>query len=217
MKLYLDTADAAEIERHLAIGLYSGVTSNPVILKAAGLGPETARQFYACAVGAGAQEVFLQTFGGTVQAQVDQALRYRDLGPEVVVKVVCSTTGAAVCAGLRQQGIPVLLTAVHDSKQTITAMAADATYVTPYLSEMYRAGRDGIDQVLSMLRILAAAPNGTNLLMAGLHDIATMVRLAEAGMAYLTMTPALADTLFAQRETEAMATLFEQASDAEPA
>jgi transaldolase len=212
MKLYLDTADAGQIARHLASGLYSGVTSNPVILKAAGLGPETAREFYRCAAAAGAREVFLQTFGDTAEAQTDRALTYRAFGPEVVVKVVCSRMGLAVCARLEAQGVPVLLTAVHDAKQTIGAMAAGATYVTPYLSEMYRAGKDGTEQVLTMLRILHASDGRTRLLMAGLHDIATMVRLAEAGMDHLTMTPDLADALFAQAETEAMAAFFEQVS-----
>lgn len=214
MKLYLDTADARLIERHLATGLFTGVTCNPVILKAAGLGPATAGKFYDCAVAAGAQQVFLQTFGATVEDQLSQALRYRELGPEIVVKVVCSATGAAVGARLERQGIPVLLTAVHDAKQTITALAAGATFVTPYLSEIYAAGRDGTAQVLSMLRILRASQGKTKLLMAGLHDIATMVRLAEAGMDYLTITPALADRLFAQPETEAAAAFFEQASAA---
>src|SRR5215471_13348286 len=170
MKIYLDTADVAQIERLLATKLFSGVTSNPAILKAAGLGPSTAK-LYACATTAGAKEVFLQTFGQSVDEQVQQALRYRTLGPEVVIKVVCTEIGATVCAKLEQQGVPVLLTAVHDAKQTITAMAAGATYVTPYLSEIYRAGRDGWEHVVTMQRILRAAETKTRLLMAGFHDI----------------------------------------------
>src|SRR5215472_13864325 len=83
MKIYLDTADVAQIERLLATNLFSGVTSNPAILKAAGLGPSTAQKFYACAVAAGAKEIFLQTFGQSADEQVRQALHYRSLGPEV--------------------------------------------------------------------------------------------------------------------------------------
>lgn len=214
MKLYLDTADPIQIDRHLSSGLFSGVTCNPIILKAAGLTPDTAGELYDRAVGAGAQEVFLQTFGATAKAQIDQAMRYRDLGPEIVVKVVCSTMGATVAARLEKQGIPALLTAVHDAKQTLTAMAANATYVTPYLSEMYATGRDGTAQVVSMLRILRAATTRTKLVMAGFHDVPTIVRLAEAGMELLTITPAVADMLFAQPETEAMGQFFDQASAA---
>jgi len=212
MKIYLDTADAEQIERLLATNLFSGVTSNPAILKAAGLGPRTAQKFYACAVAAGAKEVFLQTFGQSVNEQVQQALRYRALGPEVVIKAVCTRIGATVCASLEEQGVPVLLTAVHDAKQTITAMAAGATYVTPYLSETYRAGSDGWEQVVTIQRILRAAETKTRLLMAGFHDIATLVKVAEEGVRFVTMTPDIADALFAQDQTEAMASYFERAS-----
>jgi TalC/MipB family fructose-6-phosphate aldolase len=212
MKVYLDTADTKQIERLLATKLFSGVTSNPAILKAAGLRPSTAQKFYSCAVAAGAKEVFLQTFGQSVDEQIQQALRYQTLGPEVVIKVVCSKMGAIVCANLEEQGVPVLLTAVHDAKQTITAMTAGATYVTPYLSEMYRAGRDGWEQVVTMQRILRAAETKTRLLMAGFQDIATLVKIAEQGVRFVTMTPDIADTLFAQEQTEAMESYFEQVS-----
>lgn len=212
MQLFLDTADTAQISRYLSTGLFSGITSNPVILKAAGFTPATAGSLYQSAVDAGAQQVFLQTFGATFDEQYDQAMRYRELGPEIVVKIVCTGTGAAVARRLEDQGITTLLTAIHDSKQTITAMAAGTTYVAPYLSEMYASGRAGTEQVLSMLKILHAAPGKTNLVMAGFHDIATMVRLAEAGMRYLTVTPDIADMLFGQPETEAMGAFFDAAS-----
>lgn len=212
MQIFLDTADATQIGRYLPTGLFSGVTSNPAILKAAGLGPTSARKYYESAVGAGAERVFLQTFGATFDDQLAQAMRYRDLGPEVVVKIVSTGIGAAVARHLENQGITTLLTAVHDSKQTITAMAAGATYIAPYLSEMYASGRGGIEQVLSMLKILHAAPGKTNLVMAGFQDIATMVRLAEAGMRYLSITPTIADMLFAQPETEAMSAFFDSVS-----
>ena len=154
----------------------------------------------------------MQTFGATVEEQVTQALRYHDFGQEVVIKVVCSPIGLAACVQLRAQGIRVLMTAVHEAKQTLLAMAADATYVTPYLSEMYRAGRDGRAEVVTMLRILRSGEANTRLFMAGLNDVATMVYLAQEGMTQVTLTPDIADQLFAQQETTAMAAFFEAAS-----
>lgn len=212
MKLYLDTADPDHISRHLGSGLFRGVTCNPVILKAAGLGPGTARQYYRCAAELGASEIFLQTFGKTVDDQIEQALRYCEYGPEIVIKVVASRTGLTVCRRLRQRDVPVLLTAVHDAKQTITAMAADATYITPYLSEMYRAGRDGLEHVGLIQRILGAADTRTRLVMAGLADVPTLVRIAEMGVGFVTVTPDLADALLSEALTEDMAALFEEAS-----
>jgi len=48
--------------------------------------------------------------------------------------------------------------------------------------------------------------------MAGFHDIATLVKIAEEGVRFATMTPDIADALFAQEQTEAMGSYFEQLS-----
>jgi transaldolase len=208
--LYIDTAEASEIKRFMATGMFSGVTCNPFILKAAGLGPSTARQLYDCAVGCGAKQLFLQAVGATPEAQLEQALYYRSFGPEVVVKGVGTAAGLSIVAQLVRQGVPTLVTALHDAKQVVGAMAAGADYVAPYLSEMYASGRNGVEEVLTMMRILSATGSRTRLVMAGLQDIPTLVQLAVAGMDHLTMTPAIADTLFAQPETEAMGAFFER-------
>ncbi|MFK0334674.1 transaldolase family protein [Rhizobium sp. NPDC090275] len=208
MKLYLDTADRLEIERHLGSGLFEGVTCNPAILKAAGLSAATARTFYECATGAGAKEVFIQVFGETSDAMMTQALRYIEYGPEVVIKIPGTLSGASVCRSLRERQVRVLMTAVHDAKQTVTAMAAHATYVTPYLSEMYQAGRDGIAQITSMQKMLSAAKTETRLLMAGLHDMPTLIKVAELGIGFLTITPKIADDLFREDATEKMVDFF---------
>lgn len=212
MKLYLDTADPAETNRFLGTGLFEGVTCNPVILRAAGLGPSTAVQYHRTAVAAGARRVFLQTFGEGVDALVAQGLRYRDLGPEVVVKVVATQEGAAACAALRRLDVPVLLTAVHHAKQAITAVAAEATFVTPYLSEMYVAGFDAVDHVSAIQRIVRAPHSCTELLLAGVLSISTMVRYAEEGVEHMTISPDFARALFAEQHTEAMAELFDRAT-----
>ena len=126
MRLYLDTADRSAIESLLSTGLFTGVTTNPIILKTAGLDASRAGDVYRCAVTAGAREVFFQTFGGSVRDQIEQGLRYRELGPEVIVKVVASRIGATACAALSAQGVPTLLTALHSAKQALIAIAAGA-------------------------------------------------------------------------------------------
>lgn len=212
MQLYLDTADPDAIKAFLKTGLFSGVTSNPVVLQAAGLGPDTAHRYYDCCRDAGAREIFLQSFGRTPGELVEQALRYREFGPEIVIKVVSSRTGAEAAASLHAHGVPVVMTAVHSSKQTLTAMAARATYVTPYLSEMNRAGLDGLAEISAMQRILAASQSETNMVLAGVSDTATVVRYAQEGVRFVTITPDLANALLDDDLTNQMATMFNEVS-----
>lgn len=212
MRLYLDTADAAAIAEFLGTGLFAGVTCNPVILRAAGLGPATVIDFYSRCKDAGAQEIFLQSFGQTAEEVVKQGLKYRELGPEIVVKVVASRTGAVAAATLRAQDVPVLMTAVHSAKQTLIAIAAKATYVTPYLSEMNRAGKDGLAEITAMQRILTAADTQTHLVMAGVSDTTTLVRYAQEGVHYATLTPDIAAMLLDERLSDAMENMFNKIS-----
>lgn len=212
VRLYIDTADPSAIAEYLGTGLFRGVTCNPVILQAAGLVPSTASKLYEAARDAGAEEVFLQSFGETPDEIVEQALRYRDLGPEIVVKVVGTRAGAFAISRLAARGVPVLMTAAHNAKQAVTAAAAGATYFAPYLDEMNRIGLNGYDQVSSMQRVLAASGGGTKLIMAGVPDTATIVRYAEEGIDYLTVTPALAKALLHEEATEQMSARFNTVS-----
>ena len=212
MRLYIDTADSGAIAEFLSTGLFSGVTTNPVILRAAGLGPEMAGEFYARCREAGAEEIFLQSFGRTAEEIVAQGLKYRSFGPEVVVKVVGSRTGAVAVAALRSQGVPALMTAVHSARQAITAMAAKATYVTPYLSEMDRAGKDGYAEMLAVHRILTAANTPTKLVLAGVHDTHTVVRCAQEGVGFATLPPDIAGPFIEESLSDEMEAMFNLAS-----
>ena len=136
MHLYLDTADRARAEDLLGTGLFAGVTTNPTILRRSGLGVGDAREIYAWATAAGAREVFFQAWGDDAGTLVDRGERLRDLGSEVVVKVVASRAGASACAQLAARGIPTLLTAVYAPAQALVAAAAGATYIAPYLGRL---------------------------------------------------------------------------------
>ena len=212
MRLYIDSSDAGAIAEFLGTGLFSGVTCNPVILRAGGFGPDTAGDFYDICRKAGAEEVFLQSFGRTPEQIVAQGLKYRALGPEIVVKVVGTRIGAAAVAALRSRGVPVLMTAAHSAKQAITAMAARATYVTPYFSEMNAAGKDGLTEMLAMHQILCAADTDTKFVLAGVHDTHTVVRCAQEGIGFATLTPTLAGQFLEEGPTEEMEKMFNEAS-----
>jgi transaldolase len=138
VQLYLDTADRSAAEDLLATGLFAGVTTNPTILQRAGVGVAAIPQIYRWATTAGAREVFFQAWGEDTQTLVTRGQELRELGEEVVVKVVASRAGTAACATLAAAGIPALLTAVSNPGQAMVAAAAGATYIAPYLRTCWR-------------------------------------------------------------------------------
>ena len=208
IKLYLDTADRAAAEPLLATGLFAGLTTNPTILRRAGLTGAAIPDIYRWATAAGAREVFFQAWGPDL---VGKGRELRSLGPEVVVKVVASIEGSAACATLSAAGVPTLLTAVYAPGQAMIAAAAGATYIAPYLGRMTDAGRDGMGDVLAMQEILAGT--GTKILLASIRDVPSMVALARRGVECFTFAPAVAHEFFADELTaDAVRTFDEDAA-----
>jgi transaldolase len=205
VKLYLDTAERAAAEPLLATGLFAGLTTNPTILRRAGLTGAAIPEIHRWATAAGAREVFFQAWGDDLVAK---GRELRELGDDVVVKLVASLPGAAACARLSADGIPTLLTAVYAPGQALVAAAAGATYIAPYLGRMTDAGRAGADDVLAMQEVLAGT--GTKILAASVRDVPSMVALARRGVECFTFSPAVAHEFFADELTADAVRVFEE-------
>jgi TalC/MipB family fructose-6-phosphate aldolase len=211
MRLYLDTADRAVAEPLLATGLFAGLTTNPTILRRAGLTGSAIPEIYRWATAAGAREVFFQAWGDDLTGM---GRDLRRLGDEVVVKFVASLDGSAACAKLATDGIPTLLTGVYARGQAMIAAAAGATYIAPYLGRMIDAGRPGVSDVLAMHELLAATGGPTKVLVASVREVDSMVELARHGVDCFTFGPAVAAQFFADELTAAAVLEFEEAAAA---
>ncbi len=211
MRLYLDTADRAAAEGLLATGLFAGVTTNPTILRRASRGVADIAEIYRWARDAGAREVFFQAWGKDPGTLVKRGAELRELGEEVVVKLVASRAGAAACAALAADGVPTLLTAVYNPAQAVVGAAAGATYIAPYLGQLQEAGRDAVGDVAVMQDVLRATGSSTKILLASVRDVQSVVQLARCGVDHFTLGPAVAEQLFAEELTARAAQMFEDA------
>ena len=88
----------------MATGLFAGVTTNPTILRRASRGVGDIAEIYRWALDAGAREVFFQAWGEDTATLVARGRQLRELGVEVVVKLVASRAGTAACATLASRG-----------------------------------------------------------------------------------------------------------------
>lgn len=211
LRLYLDTAERAAAEPLLATGLFAGLTTNPTILLRAGLGVDAIPGIHAWARSAGAGEIFFQAWGDDADTMVERGLRLRELGDDVVVKLVASQPGAAACRELSRRDIPTLLTAIYSPGQAMIAAAAGATYLAPYLGRMSDSGRDGHGDVVAMHELLRATGSPTKVLLASIRDVPSMVALARHGVDCFTMAPAVAQEFFSDPLTLEAVKAFEEA------
>lgn len=209
MQLLLDTADRAAAEPLLATGVFDGITTNPTILRRAGLTVDDIEDVHRWALAAGARQVFFQSWGADTESLLSRGRELRALGDRVVVKLPASPAGTTACARLAAEAVPTLLTAVYSPGQAMVAAAIGATYIAPYLGRMDDAGRDGVTTVLAMHEVLRATGAPTRVLAASIRDVASMVELARRGVDAFTMAPPVAERLFADPLTDEAVRMFE--------
>lgn len=207
MKLYIDSADRPTVEKLLKMGLFTGVTTNPAILHKAGLGSSDIPDLVGWTIDAGAQQVFVQSWGTSAEEIADRGRSFRALDPRVVVKVTASYDGIQVAHALAADGA-VLVTAVFPAAQVVPIMAAGATYVAPFVGQMIAGGREGIDETIAMQKAIDGTKSDLQVLAGSLRSGDQISRLVAAGVEHFTLGPAVWDSLFLDELTDAAVLRF---------
>ncbi|MFM7312125.1 MAG: transaldolase family protein [Cyanobium sp.] len=220
LQLLLDTADLQVWQRWLPSGLFQGVTTNPTLLRRAGVPCTVAalEVLAARAFGLGARALHLQTWGADVEEATACGLALGAIDPaRVLVKVPLTEVGAETARRLIAADLQVTFTACYAVHQVLIAAALGARYVAPYLGRISDSGRDGHAELIAMQRCLDGVGSSTRLLVASLRQPDDLARLAAGGVGTFTLGPQLAVALFEVAATTAAAARFEaDAVSAEP-
>src|SRR5690349_9736432 len=110
MRLYIDSADMADIAAALASGYVYGVTTNPTLLRRANVRASDVPALIRKAFELGAREIHAQTYSDDAPGMVEEgrALPAIDHG-RVVVKIPASEQGDRAAAHLSNEGHRVTL------------------------------------------------------------------------------------------------------------
>jgi transaldolase len=209
VRIYVDSAEAGAIQRALASGFVYGVTTNPTLLRRAGLRAAAVPDLARLAVGQGAGELHLQVYASDTAGMLEDAAFLHGLDPaRVVVKIPATAPGYAAAGRLTRQGVRVTLTAVYTVRQAILAGGAGAAYIAVYVGRMRDAGMDAEGLVGQMQRALNAAGDRVEILAASIRDPAEVETLAGLGVATVTLPPAILERLLDSPATDAAAAAF---------
>ena len=161
MHLYLDSADVGELARVLPSPLVAGVTTNPTLLKRAGLAWDALPDFVRRVEQLGVRTVHMQVRHADEDGMLRDAAGYRTLGSlaEAIVKLPATRAGYAAAAALVADGVPVTMTAVSEPEQVLWSLRVGARYAAPYLGRMDEAGRDGQAVIRAMQGVVRAYPS----------------------------------------------------------
>ena len=203
MKLLLDDARIDRIE--LALDTYPivGVTTNPTILKAAGL-----TAFY------DDLRSIRETIGDdrTLHVQVvaqdtagilDEAGRILSaLGPDVHVKVPVTTAGLAAIGRLKHDGVNVTATAIYTTMQGLLAVAAGVDYLAPYVNRMSNLDVDPFATIAALRADIDREGSDAKILAASFKNVQQVTAAVRAGAHAVTVSPELLAAALATTEVQ---------------
>lgn len=130
MKFFIDTANLDEIREAEAMGIISGVTTNPSLIAKEGRDyEETLRKIAQIVDGPISGEVKASTT--LARDMVMEGRVISQIHPNMVVKIPMTQEGLKAVKILASEGIKTNVTLVFSATQAILAARAGATYVSP--------------------------------------------------------------------------------------
>ena len=150
MKLFIDTANVEEIRQANALGVISGVTTNPSLIAREGRNLiETVREIASIVDGPiSAEAVSLDAPG-----MIREARELAAIHPNIVIKVPMTAEGLKATSHLRREGIRTNVTLIFSANQALLAARAGATYVSPFLGRLDDISQDGLSLVADIVEI----------------------------------------------------------------
>jgi len=199
MKIFLDTADIAQIEALLDTGMIDGVTTNPsLIAKSGGDIKQTIAKICDLVDGPVSAEV-TATDVDTMMAEADVLSA---IAPQVAVKVPLTKEGLIVCRRLSERDIMVNVTLCFSAGQALLAAKAGASFISPFVGRLDDLGADGMNLIADICTIYDHYDFDTEILVASARNPQHVVDAALLGADVITLPPAIIDQLYTHPLTD---------------
>ena len=194
MKIFLDSAQAADWSLPAGCPAVQGVTTNPSLVFQAGL-PVTLTSYerlLEAAADHGMAELMLQLPSAGTAIALPWVHQLRALaakrGVQLTIKLPCHPDWLACIQAVQATGQAVLLTGLSNPVQLLWAQTLKVNYVAPYVGRLVADGRD----VWTLMDACVAVQQqpGPQLLAASIKSPDVLARLIACGAAAVTLPPA---------------------------
>lgn len=181
MKFFIDTANLDEIREAEAMGIISGVTTNPSLIAKEGWDyEETLREIAQIVDGPISGEVKASTT--LARDMVMEGRVISQIHPNMVVKIPMTAEGLKAVKILASEGIRTNVTLVFSATQAILAARAGATYVSPFLGRLDDISTDGTRLIREVMEIFRMYPDiTTKVICASIRHPMHVVECAKVG------------------------------------
>ncbi len=178
MKIFIDSANLAEIREAQSWGVVDGVTTNPTLLAKEKTEP-MALIAEICRIVDG--PVSLETCGMKAEEMVGDARQYARIHKNITIKIPMTTEGLKATRKLSGEGIKTNVTLVFTPVQAMLAAKAGATFVSPFIGRLDDIGSPGMDIIRDSVQIFKNYGFRTEIIVASIRHPVHVLEAARTG------------------------------------
>jgi transaldolase len=201
MKLFIDSANLADIKEAAALGVVCGVTTNPSLLAKEGTGDVKTTILDICKLfpnGPVSMEVISEHAEGMIAEGED----FATWAPNVYVKIPFGVEGMKAVAALSAKGIKTNVTLVFSAAQALLAANAGATLISTFVGRLDDIGHDGMICTGDIVSMLQNYDFDSEVLAASIRNPLHVVQAAQCGCDIATIPMNVLKQLYKHPLTE---------------
>jgi len=185
MKLFIDTANVAEIKEANDMGVICGVTTNPSLIAREGRDfNEVIKEIASIVDGPISGEVIALDSKGMIKEGREIAKIHKNM----IVKIPMTQEGLKAVKVLTSEGIKTNVTLIFSVGQALLAARAGASYVSPFLGRLDDISVDPLQLISSISNIFNIHGIKTEIIAASIRNPMHVVNAAACG-AHIATVP----------------------------
>ena len=205
MKIFLDTASIESIKKFVDMGVVDGITTNPTLISREKGHPEDImREIVNIVKG----PVNLEVVGTKTQEMVEEGLRLKKFGENVIVKVPMTVDGLKAVRKLGENKIKTNVTLIFSSNQALLAAKAGASYVSPFIGRLDDAGQVGMTVIKEIVQIFGNYGYQSEVLVASVRHPIHVIEAGKLGAHIVTLPPDILGKMLTHPLTDKGLSLF---------
>lgn len=178
MKIFIDSANLAEIREAQSWGVVDGVTTNPTLIAKERTEP-TALVAEICRIVDG--PISVETCAMKGDEMVADARELAKIHQNITVKIPMTTEGLKATRILSKAGIKTNVTLVFTPVQAMLAAKAGATFVSPFIGRLDDIGSTGMDVIRDAVLVFRNYGFKTQIIVASIRHPIHVLEAARAG------------------------------------
>lgn len=205
MKIFLDTASIESIMKFVDMGIVDGITTNPTLISREKGHPEDImREIVKIVKG----PVNLEVVATKTEEMVEEGLRLKKFGENVIVKVPMTSDGLKAVRKLAENKIKTNVTLIFSSNQALLAAKAGASYVSPFIGRLDDAGQEGMVVIKEIVQIFGNYGYSSEVLVASVRHPIHVIEAGKLGAHIVTLPPEILGKMLTHPLTDKGLALF---------